>query len=118
VFSFFLAEFDAVVDSGLLHCLSDDEIKAYAVNLRSLVTVGGKVYIGCFSDENPDPWDNPQRISEMKLKETFSIRDGWMIESIARKWWKRPSERGTSSGGAWSMAWWCVIVRATTDIDV
>jgi len=54
----------------------------------------------------------------MKLKETFSIRDGWMIESIARKWWKRPSERGTSSGGAWSMAWWCVIVRATTDIDV
>jgi len=45
VFSFFLAEFDAVVDSGLLHCLSDDEIKAYAVNLRSLVTVGGKVYI-------------------------------------------------------------------------
>ncbi|GMI25433.1 hypothetical protein TeGR_g5252 [Tetraparma gracilis] len=103
-------QFDTALDSALLHCLADDSARAYVGQLAQLVVPGGKVYVGCFSDSNPDPWDNPRRLSEAYLRDLFSEEAGFSVESVREVWWARPPERGTG-GGAFCMAHWMVARR-------
>ena len=69
---------------------------------------GGKLFVGCFSDANPDPWSNPRRVSEAELRALLSEDRGWRVVELKEAWYERPSERSASAGGAWTMAWWCV----------
>lgn len=100
--------FDVVIDSGLLHCLSKEDAKEYVDQISKLVKPNtGRFYIGCFSTANPDPWDNPRRISEEYLRnELFSCREKWEVVSCRDCWWARPPTRGSSTGGAFSLALW------------
>ncbi|KAL1530020.1 hypothetical protein AB1Y20_000945 [Prymnesium parvum] len=101
-----LGGFEIALDSALLHCLDDAAQRTYLSGLRKLMRPGGRAYIGCFSDANPDPWSNPRRLSEAQLRDLFS-NDGWRVLELKEAWYERPRERSTSSGGAWTMAWWC-----------
>lgn len=100
--------FDVVIDSGLLHCLSNEDAKDYVNQVSKLLQpVTGRFYIGCFSAANPDPWENPRRISEEYLRnELFSCQKKWEVLSCRDCWWARPPSRGSSIGGAFSLALW------------
>lgn len=114
--------FEVALDSGLLHCLSDDDQQQYVAQLASIVRTGGCAYVGCFSDENPSPWLNPRRLSKARLTEIFTLSEGWRILDISRTWWQRPvppaaaTEDGahsikTAISAGWCYAWWCVAER-------
>ena len=99
--------FDVSIDSGLLHCLSDEIAKDYVQELAKLVKPDtGRAYVGCFSTKNPaESWDNPRRLSPDYLRNLFCEDNGWEVVSIVDEWWARPPQRG-SSQGAFSMALW------------
>ena len=98
--------FDISIDSGLLHCLSDEDAIKYVTQMAQLIKpITGRAYVGCFSTANPDPWDNPRRLSEDNLRDLFCVENGWEVISIEDTWWARPPLRG-SSQGAFSMALW------------
>ena len=63
-----LGGFEVALDSALLHCLDDEPQRAYLDGLHALLRSGGTLFIGCFSDANPDPWLNPRRMSEAQLR--------------------------------------------------
>ena len=103
-----LGGFEIALDSAMLHCLDDESQNAFIEGVRPLMRAGGRLFIGCFSDANPDPWSNPRRISENRMRELLSPERGWQVRSLDEAWYERPAERSTSGGGAWTMAWWCV----------
>lgn len=100
--------FDVVIDSGLLHCLSKEDARDYVNQISKLLQPNtGRFYIGCFSAANPDPWDNPRRISEDYVRnELFLTLEKWDVVSCRECWWARPPSRGSSTGGAFSLALW------------
>ncbi|MFO0792323.1 MAG: class I SAM-dependent methyltransferase [Pirellulales bacterium] len=71
--------FDNAVDSGLFHVFSDDARAQYVHGLTTVVTPGGRLFLQCFSIDEPGP-DGPRRVSESELRNAFN--DGWIIESI------------------------------------
>mmetsp|Transcript_11987 Transcript_11987/g.22460 ORF Transcript_11987/g.22460 Transcript_11987/m.22460 type:complete len:528 (+) Transcript_11987:60-1643(+) len=99
--------FGVVLDSALLHCLDDEAQQTYLDGVRQLMRPGGKMFVGCFSDANPDPWSNPRRISRERLQALFSKKRGWRLVDLKEAWYERPADRTASRGGAWTMAWWC-----------
>src|SRR5262245_25403878 len=42
-----------VIDCGLFHCLSDDDRRRYVGGLARVVEPGGRLFLLCFSDEEP-----------------------------------------------------------------
>jgi len=109
-------EFDIALDSGLLHCLSDAHQSQYLARLARAVQIGGRLYVGCFSDMNPSPWSNPRRLSKVHLENLFDDAN-WRLLDIDRIWWQRPvppqdaEERITRNTAGWCLAWWCVVER-------
>jgi len=99
------APFDASIDSGLLHCLSHADSEEYVRQMARLVKKSGRAFVGCFSTANPDPWQNPRRLSEDYLKGLFCTDNGWEVVDIQETWWSRPPARG-SSQGAFCQALW------------
>jgi cyclopropane fatty-acyl-phospholipid synthase-like methyltransferase len=72
--------FDSVIDCGLFHVFSDEDRRKYVENLASILKPGGKLFLMCFSDEEPGT-QGPRRVSRSELKAAFS--QGWKLESIA-----------------------------------
>lgn len=101
-----LGGFEVALDSALIHCLDDDDQRAYLAGVRQLVRPGGSLFVGCFSDANLDPWQNPRRMSEAQLRALLAPRHGWQLAEIKEAWYRRPAAL-SSNGGAWTMAWWC-----------
>jgi len=104
--------FDVSIDSGLLHCLSDDDAQLYVQQLSKLIKPNtGRAYVGCFSTRNPSKsWDNPRRLSSQYLENLFCKENGWEVVEIRDTWWARPQERG-SKQGSFSMALWMTARR-------
>jgi cyclopropane fatty-acyl-phospholipid synthase-like methyltransferase len=101
-------QFDNVIDSGLFHCFSDDDRKAYVEGLGHVLKSGGKLFLMCFSDAEPGE-QGPRRISRDDLQKAFA--NGWQIESIEPTAFEtNPNFKGMdfSPGGPKS---WFVIVR-------
>ena len=71
--------FNTVVDSGLFHVFSDDDRRRYVAGLAHVVNPGGRLFMMCFSDEEPGDF-GPRRISQKELQTAFA--DSWTIESI------------------------------------
>ncbi len=63
--------FNAAVDSGLFHTLSDHERPMFAKQIRRVLVTGGKYFVLCFSDKEPGN-EGPRRISKKEIEETFS----------------------------------------------
>ncbi len=71
--------FTSVIDSGLFHVFSDDDRRRYVRGLANVVVPGGRLFLMCFSDEEPGT-EGPRRISRQELSDAFA--DGWEIESV------------------------------------
>ena len=71
--------FDSVIDSGLFHVFSDEDRRRYAGGLASVLKPGGRLFLLCFSDEEPGT-QGPRRVSKQELHAAFA--QGWVIESI------------------------------------
>jgi cyclopropane fatty-acyl-phospholipid synthase-like methyltransferase len=71
--------FASVIDSGLFHVFSDDDRRRYVQGLARLLVPGGRVFLMCFSDEEPGT-EGPRRVSRRELQDAFA--DGWEVESI------------------------------------
>jgi SAM-dependent methyltransferase len=71
--------FDSVIDSGLFHVFSDEDRPRYVAGLAQVTRPGGRVFVLCFSDEEPGE-QGPRRVSQRELRDSFA--DGWAIEEI------------------------------------
>jgi cyclopropane fatty-acyl-phospholipid synthase-like methyltransferase len=101
--------FASVIDSGLFHCFSDRDRPRYVHGLAHVVEPGGRVFLMCFSDEEPGT-EGPRRISRQELHDAFT--DGWDVESIQLKRFDvnlEGTEIKFSDGGP--KAWFAVIRR-------
>jgi ubiquinone/menaquinone biosynthesis C-methylase UbiE len=63
--------FNAVIDSGLFHTISDDERPVFAEQIRRVLVNSGKYFMLCFSDKEPGN-AGPRRISKKEIEHTFS----------------------------------------------
>jgi SAM-dependent methyltransferase len=72
-------QFASVIDSGLFHIFSDDHRRLYVQGLGQVVEPGGRLFLMCFSDEEPGT-DGPRRVSRQELYDAFA--DGWEVESV------------------------------------
>jgi cyclopropane fatty-acyl-phospholipid synthase-like methyltransferase len=71
--------FASVLDGGLFHVFSDDDRRRYVQRLARVVEPGGRVFLMCFSDEEPGT-EGPRRVSRQELYDAFA--DGWEVESV------------------------------------
>ena len=71
--------FDSVIDSGLFHVFNDGDRKRYVEGLATVLKPGEKLFLMCFSDEEPGT-QGPRRVSKQELHDAFA--QGWLIESI------------------------------------
>ncbi|MEO8498736.1 MAG: class I SAM-dependent methyltransferase [Planctomycetota bacterium] len=108
-------QFDNVLDSGLFHGLSDEDRVQYAAVIGKVLVPEGKLYLQCFSDQEPDG-DGPRRISEAELREVF--KSGWQIVSItpSRFVVREDTQLTFSEGGPKS--WFCVVKRVSETTGV
>lgn len=101
--------FDDVIDSGLFHVFSDEDRKTYVAGLAMVLKPGGRVYLVCFSDEEPGT-DGPRRVSQSDLQEAFA--EGWQIESLERaQFATRPDLPGFTFSPGGPKAWFAIIRR-------
>ena len=71
--------FSTVIDSGLFHVFSDADRRRYVGGLAQVVEPGGRLFLMCFSDEEPGT-EGPRRVSRQELSDAFA--DGWEVESV------------------------------------
>ncbi len=70
--------FDNVIDSGLFHVFSDEDRRRYVEVLAMVLKPGGRLFLMCFSDEEPGT-QGPRRVSKKELLAAFA--EGWTVES-------------------------------------
>jgi cyclopropane fatty-acyl-phospholipid synthase-like methyltransferase len=101
--------FDNVIDSGLFHVFSDDDRKKYVEGLATVLKPGGRVFLACFSDEEPGT-QGPRRISKKELHDAFA--KGWAIESIQPvRFETRPDFKDMTFSEGGPKAWFAVVRR-------
>jgi cyclopropane fatty-acyl-phospholipid synthase-like methyltransferase len=103
--------FASVIDSGLFHVFSDEDRRRYVEGLTQVVAPGGRVFLMCFSDQEPGT-EGPRRVARQELYDAFA--DGWEVESVqAVQCEIRPdfTEVKFSEGGP---KMWFAVVRRTT----
>lgn len=103
--------FDNVIDSGLFHVFSDEDRRHYVEGLATVLKPGGRVFLLCFSDEEPGT-HGPRRVSKKEIEDAFA--EGWRIESIepSRLEVRPDLKKWTFSEGG-PKAWFAVIQRTT-----
>src|SRR2546423_423488 len=63
--------FASVIDSGLFHVFSDDDRHRYVRGLAQVVEPGGRLFLMCFSDEEPGT-AGPRRVVRPAVDEAFA----------------------------------------------
>ncbi len=102
--------FDSVIDCGLFHVFSDENRARYVGALTSVVRRGGKLFLLCFSDEEP-PGDGPRRVSQDEIRAAFA--SGWQVELIRQARFETRTDLPDlefSAGGPF--AWFCVLRKS------
>jgi SAM-dependent methyltransferase len=102
-------QFATVIDFGLFHVFSDADRRRYVEGLRTVLAPGGRLFLACFSDEEPGT-EGPRRVSRQELHEAFA--DGFEIESIEPTQFKvNPQVSVTSFSPGGPKAWLAIIRR-------
>ena len=102
--------FDNVIDSGLFHVFSDDDRRRYVEGLATVLMPGGRVFLMCFSDEEPGA-QGPRRVSKKELNDAFA--KGWAVESIEPVQVEvRPDLKDLTFSEGGPKAWFVVVRRA------
>jgi len=92
------ATFDTIIDSGVFHVFSDEDLPRYVGSLAGVLRDGGTCYLMCFSDRQPGSW-GPRRVSQDELRTAFS--DGWEVISIEPGTFEINPVNGSTSVHAW-----------------
>ncbi len=101
--------FDNVIDSGLFHVFNDDDRRRYVEGLAMAVKPGGKLFLLCFSDEEPGD-QGPRRVSAKEIRDAFA--EGWAVESIEpTRFEVRPDLKDFSFSQGGPKAWFVVVRR-------
>ena len=101
--------FASVIDSGLFHVFTDEHRGRYVQRLRQVVKPGGRIFLMCFSDEEPGS-DGPRRVSRQELHEAFA--DGWEVESVEPvRFEVNPEFTGVTFSEGGPKAWFAIIRR-------
>jgi cyclopropane fatty-acyl-phospholipid synthase-like methyltransferase len=102
--------FDSVIDSGLFHVFADEDRARYVAGLAHVVRPGGRVFLLCFSDEEPGT-QGPRRVSQDEIRVAFT--DGWEVEEIRpARGEVRPDLEDISFSEGGPKAWFSVIRRS------
>jgi cyclopropane fatty-acyl-phospholipid synthase-like methyltransferase len=102
--------FDTVIDSGLFHVFNDDDRRRYVEGLAAVVKPGGRLFLLCFSDEEPGK-QGPRRVSAKEIRDAFG--QGWIIESIEpTRFEVRPDLKDITFSEGGPKAWFVVVRRA------
>jgi SAM-dependent methyltransferase len=102
--------FDNVIDSGLFHVFSDEDRKQYVAGLATVLKLGGRLFLMCFSDEEPGT-QGPRRVSKKELHDAFAR--GWDIEAIQPSRFEvRPDLKDFTFSDGGPKAWFVVVRRA------
>ena len=101
--------FDSVIDSGLFHVFSDEDRRRYIGGLASVLKPGGRLFLLCFSDEEPGA-QGPRRVSKKELHGAFA--QGWAIESIdPSRYEVRPDLKDLTFSEGGPRAWFAMTRR-------
>lgn len=73
--------FDTVLDCGLFHTFDGDERRDYVAGLASVTSVGGSLYVLCFSDLGPGTGPHP--VSQEDLRAAFESSGAWSVASLS-----------------------------------
>ncbi len=102
--------FDSVIDSGLFHVFSDADRKKYVAGLATILKPGGRVFLMCFSDEEPGD-QGPRRVSKKDLHDAFAA--GWEIEAIEpARIETRPGLKDLTFSEGGPKAWFAILRRS------
>jgi SAM-dependent methyltransferase len=102
--------FASVIDSGLFHVFSDDDRRRYVQGLARVVEPGGRLFLMCFSDEEPGT-EGPRRVSKKELYDAFA--DGWEVESVQPvRVEVNPEYTGVTFSEGGPKAWFAVVRRS------
>lgn len=101
--------FNNVIDSGLFHVFSDDDRRRYVEGLATVLKPGGRLYLLCFSDEEPGE-QGPRRISEKEVRDAFA--NGWGVERIERSRYEVRPDPNDDSFKRGGLKAWFVVVKA------
>ncbi len=93
--------FDTVIDSGLLHILSDADRARLVVGLHAVLRPGGYLHLMAFNEHAT--WPGPRRLTQAEIRTTFE--QGWEVEAIS------PSRFETVYGSGGAEAWLASIRR-------
>lgn len=103
--------FDSVIDSGLFHVFDDENRQRYVDGLASSLKPGGRLFLLCFSDDEPGT-QGPRRVSREEIESSFAV--GWKIESLTRSRFEvRPDLKGISFSEGGPKAWFMVVSTAS-----
>ena len=101
--------FDSVIDSGLFHVFSDGDRKKYVEGLATVLKPGGRLFLMCFSDEEPGA-QGPRRVSKKELDDTFA--KPWITESIKPSRFEvNPNLKNFTFSPGGPKAWFAVVRR-------
>ena len=102
--------FATVIDSGLFHVFSDEDRQRYVAGLESVLKPGGRLFLLCFSDEEPGT-QGPRRVSRREIEEAFA--DGWKVESIEpTRFEARPDLKDIAFSEGGPKAWFVVAAKS------
>ncbi len=99
-----IGSFDSAIDSGVFHTFSDADRPRYVSGVASAVRPGGRLFLMCFSDREPD-WGGPRRVTQAEIRAAFSPERGWAVEEI------RVARFATNHPEGGSNAWRATILR-------
>lgn len=101
--------FDNVIDSGLFHVFNDEDRRRYVEGLATVLKPGGRLFLLCFSDEEPGT-QGPRRVTKEELHHAFA--EGWSIESIEPSRYEvRADEKESTVSEGGPRAWFVVVQR-------
>jgi SAM-dependent methyltransferase len=101
--------FDSVIDSGLFHVFNDDDRKRYVEGLASVLKPGGRLFLLCFSDDEPGT-QGPRRVSKEELHAAFA--EGWGVEAIEPSRYEvRPDLKDLIFSEGGPKAWFVMVRR-------
>ncbi len=87
----------------------EGRLRGCPAGLANVVKPGGKVFLACFSDEEPGT-QGPRRVTQRELREAFA--KGWHVESIRPvRFEVLPNLKDLQFSEAGPKAWFAVIRR-------
>ena len=73
--------FETALDCGLLHSFDRAERQQYAASLASVTARGGRLYVLCFSDADPQT-AGPHPVAQHEISAAFNRKIGWAVASV------------------------------------